>query len=43
MLWPKKAYLVETKLASIEMKKTGKPNKVIVETLDIKNDSLIYT
>lgn len=39
----KKAYLVETKLAYIEMKKTGKPNKVIVETLDIKNDSLIYT
>lgn len=39
----KKAYLVEIKLAYIEMKKAGKSNKVIVETLDIKNDSLIYT
>ena len=39
----KKAYSVETKLACIEMKKAGKSNKVIMETLGIKNDSQIYT
>ena len=39
----KKAYSLETKLACIEMKKAGKSNKVILETLGIKNDSQIYT
>ena len=39
----KKAYSVETKLAYIEMKKAGKSNKVIKETLGIKNNSQIYT
>ena len=39
----KKAYSVETKLACIEMKKAGKPNKVIMETLDIKNVSQVKT
>ena len=29
----KKAYSVETKLACIEMKKAGKSNKVIMDTL----------
>ena len=32
-----KAYSVETKLACIEMKKAGKSNKVIMDTLSIKN------
>lgn len=35
----KKAYSVETKLACIEMKKAGKSNKVIMDTLSIKNAS----
>ena len=39
----KKAYSVETKLGCIEMKKAGKPNKVIMETLDIKNVSQVKT
>ena len=39
----KKAYSVETKLVCIEMKKAGKSNEVIKETLGIKNDSRIYT
>ena len=39
----KKAYSVETKLTCIEMKKAGKSNKVIKETLGIKNNSQIYT
>lgn len=39
----KKAYSVETKLACIEMKKAGKPNKVIMETLGIKNVSQVKT
>ena len=39
----KKAYSVETKLACIEMKKAGKSNTVIKETLGIKNESQIYT
>ncbi|HFI0064487.1 TPA: IS3 family transposase [Streptococcus suis] len=39
----KKAYSLETKLACIEMKKAGKSNTVIKETLGIKNDSQIYT
>ena len=39
----KKAYSLETKLACIEMKKAGKSNKVIMETLGIKNVSQIYT
>ena len=33
------AYSVETKLACIEMKKAGKSNKVIMDTLSIKNAS----
>ena len=37
----KKAYSVETKLGCIEMKKAGKPNKVIMETLGIKNVSQV--
>ena len=37
----KKAYSVETKLACIEMKKTGKSNKVIMDTLGIKNASQV--
>ena len=39
----KKAYSLETKLACIDMKKAGKSNKVIMETLGIKNDSQIDT
>ena len=39
----KKAYSVETKLACIEMKKAGKSNKVIMETLSIKNVSQVKT
>ncbi|AGM98368.1 transposase [Streptococcus iniae] len=39
----KKAYSLETKLSCIEMKNVGKSNKVIMETLGIKNDSQIYT
>lgn len=39
----KKAYLWETKLACIEMKKADKSNRVIMETLGIKNNSQIYT
>ena len=39
----KKAYSVETKLACIEMKKPGKSNKVIMETLSIKNVSQVKT
>ncbi|SEP72230.1 hypothetical protein SAMN05216416_0731 [Streptococcus equinus] len=39
----KKAYSLETKLACIEMKKAGKSNTVIKETLGIKNESQIYT
>ncbi|MEW4354775.1 IS3 family transposase [Streptococcus pneumoniae] len=39
----KKAYSLDIKLACIEMKKAGKSNKVIMETLGIKNDSQIYT
>ena len=39
----KKAYSLETKLACSEMKKVGKSNKVIMEILEIKNDSQIYT
>lgn len=39
----KKAYSVETKLACIEMKKAGKSNKVIMETLDIKNVNQVKT
>ncbi|SUN48235.1 Transposase [Streptococcus dysgalactiae subsp. dysgalactiae] len=37
----KKAYSWETKLTCIEMKKAGKSNRVIMETLGIKNDSQI--
>ena len=39
----KKAYSVETKLAFIEMKKAGKSNKAIMETLGIKNVSQVKT
>lgn len=39
----KKAYSWETKLACIDMKKAGKSNRVIIETLGIKNNSQIYT
>lgn len=39
----KKAYSVETKLACIEMKKAGKSNKVIMDTLGIKNVSQVKT
>lgn len=39
----KQAYPYGVKLACIEMKKAGKTNKVIKETLGIKNDSQIYT
>ena len=39
----KKAYAVETKLACIEMKKAGKSNKVIMDTLSIKNASQAKT
>ena len=39
----KKAYSVETKLACIEMKKAGKSNKVIMDTLSIKNASQAKT
>ncbi|PNY18307.1 hypothetical protein ASN86_02021 [Streptococcus parauberis] len=35
----KKAYSLETKLACIEMKKSGKPEKVIMDRLGIKNKS----
>ena len=34
--YSQKAYSVETKLACIEMKKAGKSNKVIMDTLSIK-------
>ncbi|MFC6994821.1 hypothetical protein [Streptococcus loxodontisalivarius] len=34
---------METKLACIEMKKAGKSNKVIMETLGIKNVSQVKT
>ncbi len=37
----KKAYSVGTKLACIEMKKGGKSNKVIMDTLSIKNASQV--
>ena len=39
----KKAYSLKTKLACIEMKKAGKSNKVIMETLGIKNVSQVKT
>lgn len=39
----KKAYSLETKLVCIEKKNAGKSNKVIMETLGIKNVSQIYT
>lgn len=39
----KKAYSVETKLACIEMMKTGKSNKFIMDTLGIKNLSQAKT
>lgn len=39
----KKAYSLETKLACIEMKKAGKSNKAIMETLGIKNVSQAKT
>jgi len=39
----KKVYSVEIKLACIEMKKAGKSNKVIMETLGIKNVSQVKT
>ena len=39
----KKAYSLETKLACIEMKKIGKSNKVIMDTLGIKNVSQVKT
>ena len=39
----KKAYSVETKLACIEMKKAVKSNKLIMETLGIKNISHVKT
>ena len=39
----KKAYSVETKLACIEMKKAGKSNKVIMDTLGIKNATQVKT
>ena len=39
----KKAYSVETKLACIEMKKVGKSNKVIMDTLSIKKASQAKT
>lgn len=39
----KKAYSVETKLAYIEMKKADKSNKVIMDTLSIKNASQVKT
>ncbi len=38
----KKAYSLETKLSCIEMKKSGKTEKVIMDTLGIKNKSQIY-
>ncbi|MFS9232848.1 IS3 family transposase [Streptococcus parasanguinis] len=39
----KEAYSVETKLACIEMKKAGKSNKVIMDTLGIKNATQVKT
>ena len=39
----KKAYSLETKLACIEMKKEGKSNKVIMDTLGIKNATQLKT
>ncbi|MBS6098133.1 MAG: hypothetical protein KH901_06735 [Streptococcus vestibularis] len=39
----KKVYSVETKLACIEMKKVAKSNKVIMDTLGIKNASQVKT
>lgn len=38
----KKACSLEIKSACIEMKKAGKSNKIIMETLGIKNDRQIY-
>ena len=38
-----KVYSLETKLACIEMKKTGQSNKVIMDTLGIKNVSQVKT
>lgn len=39
----KKAYSLDIKLACIEMKKAGTSNKVIMETLGIKNVSQVKT
>lgn len=39
----KKAYSLKTKLACIKMKKAGKSNKVIMETLGSKNVSQVKT
>ena len=39
----KKACALETKLACIEIKKTGKSDKVIMDTLGIKIKSQVYT
>ena len=39
----KKAYSLETKLACFEMKKTGQSNKVIMDTLGLKNVSQVKT
>ena len=39
----KKAYSLETKLTCIEMKKAGKSNKLIMDTLGIKNASQVKT
>ncbi|MFS9124508.1 hypothetical protein [Streptococcus salivarius] len=39
----KKAYSVKTKLACIEMKKASKSNKVIMDSLGIKNASQVKT
>ena len=39
----KKAYSVETKLACIELQKTGKSIKYIRDTLGIKNVSQVKT
>ena len=43
LLWSKKAYSVETKLACIEMKKVDKSNKVIMDALGVKNASQVKT
>jgi hypothetical protein len=37
----KKVFSIEIKLAYIKMKKAGKSNKVIMETLGIKNASQV--